>query len=323
MFRFARLRRLAGSVAASRSHRSRAGVAEKSTVYGRMMASHPLLTSAFTGSLLWSVGDLAAQVVEMKAIGRGRGVGGVRTDDSEEGHPRAAAAAAVVEPVGLDVRRLGGTLVHGAVVGGAGTYMWYTLLDRVVRHTLRLRPGGLAFVLAKLALEILVWHPTSLLCYWTIVGTAQGHSADTIREELRASFVTTLAGDAALWAPIDLLCFWKVPVSMQTLFNNAGSFVESIALSYVHEHSLDLFAGLSWWWSPSAPATATAASSAVVADNADGDDDDAEEDEDEDGDGDESDDADDGALREASVCGSKHAAVKSKVAQLLSLDRRR
>jgi hypothetical protein len=59
-----------------------------------------------------------------------------------------------------------------------------------------------------------------------------------VREELRASFGATLAADTALWAPIDLLCFWKVSVALQTIFNNAGALVESLALSYVHKHGL-------------------------------------------------------------------------------------
>ena len=215
--------------------------ADTSTLYGRMMASNPLLTSALTGSMLWSSGDLVAQFLEVKGAGtHEQHIGGSHAseDDFGTGVPIIAADS----PKTFDPKRTAGTVVHGAAVGGVGTYLWYNFLDGVVRGAMRLTPGGLPFVGAKLGLEIAIWHPTSLLAYWTICGTAQGHSFEKILRELRDSFVSTLVGDAIFWAPVDILCFWKVPVGLQTLFANAGCFVESIALSYIHDHGFDLFA---------------------------------------------------------------------------------
>ena len=261
MFRFAsRLRFAKASFSRQTRGLSGHGAADTNTLYGRMMASNPLLTSALTGSLLWSTGDVAAQVMEMKA-GGGHGHHGEHGDhgsaqpvvddfsmnsavDLMSVSDKILATDATSSP-SLDLRRIVGTLLHGSVVGGAGTYLWYNTLDSIVRNTLRLTPGGAAFVFAKLGLEIAIWHPTSLLCYWTIVGTAQGHEPDKIMKELQASFVSTLIGDAALWTPIDILCFWKIPVALQTLFANGGSFIESVALSYIHDHGLDIFSLLS------------------------------------------------------------------------------
>ncbi|KOO21284.1 mpv17 protein [Chrysochromulina tobinii] len=214
-----------------------------------MMASNPLLTSALTGSMLWSSGDLVAQFLEVKGAGtHEQHIGGSHAseDDFGTGVPIIAADS----PKTFDPKRTAGTVVHGAAVGGVGTYLWYNFLDGVVRGAMRLTPGGLPFVGAKLGLEIAIWHPTSLLAYWTICGTAQGHSFEKILRELRDSFVSTLVGDAIFWTPVDILCFWKVPVGLQTLFANAGCFVESIALSYVHDHeppsaAVAKFAGVS------------------------------------------------------------------------------
>ena len=205
------------------------------------MASNPLLTSALTGSMLWSSGDLVAQFLEVKGAGtHEQHIGGSHAseDDFGTGVPIIAADS----PKTFDPKRTAGTVVHGAAVGGVGTYLWYNFLDGVVRGAMRLTPGGLPFVGAKLGLEIAIWHPASLLAYWTICGTAQGHSFEKILRELRDSFVSTLVGDAIFWTPVDILCFWKVPVGLQTLFANAGCFVESIALSYIHDHGFDLFA---------------------------------------------------------------------------------
>jgi Ca2+-binding EF-hand superfamily protein len=240
--------------------------ADTSTLYGRMMARNPLLTCALTGSLLWSTGDVVAQLMESRHTGGGNnpghGHGSFPVDDftapsSLEGSALEVRVVTAETQLSLDLRRVGGTAVHGALVGGCGTFLWYNLLDRVVRNTLRLAPGSFAFILAKLGLEIAVWHPTSLFAYWTIVGTAQGHEPSKIAKELHASFLSTLIGDAALWLPIDILCFSIVPVSMQTLFANCGSLIESVALSYVHEHGLDIFALMS----SAAPAASSSAAS--------------------------------------------------------------
>ena len=216
------------------------GPVDTSTLYGRMMASNPLRTSALTGSVLWSSGDLVAQFLE-GAESHER-TGGSHASKDEFG---ADSRKVVILGTHIDCYRTAGTVVHGTLVGGAGTYLWFNFLDYVVRGALRLTPGGLPFVGAKLGLEIAIWHPTSLLAYWTICGTAQGHSLDMILRELRGTFVSTLVGGSMLWVPMDILCFWKIPVGLQTLFANAGSFVESIALSYIHGHGLDLFALLS------------------------------------------------------------------------------
>ena len=230
--------------AALRPHRrslATGAPADTSTLYGRMMASSPLLTSALTGSMLWSSGDLVAQFLEVKGAGtHEQHVGGSHASEDDFG--TGAPIIAADSPKTFDPKRTAGTVVHGAVVGGTGTYLWYNLLDGVVRGAMRLTPGGLPFVGAKLGLEIAIWHPTSLLAYWTICGIAQGHSFEKIVRELRDSFVSTLVGDAMFWTPVDILCFWKVPVALQTLFANAGCFVESIALSYIHDHGFDLFA---------------------------------------------------------------------------------
>lgn len=106
-----------------------------------------MLTSFVTGGVLWGTGDFLAQSLEK----------GIASLD-------------------LDAKRLGGTVVHGSVVAGAGGYYWYSFLDRFVHGSLRLVPGTLRFVLTKLAFEFSVFHPVSLMCYWWIVGRCEGNS---------------------------------------------------------------------------------------------------------------------------------------------------
>ena len=164
-------------------------------------------TSVATAMALWGGGDLASQGLEMRG-------------DKE---------------AKFQSRRFMGVLSHGCLIGGLGNYAWYRWLDGFVRSGLGLTAGA-RFVAAKIGLEIAIWHPASLLCFWVIVGISEGHSFSKIQRELRQSYWPTLAGDVCLWAPMDFLNFSRVPVHLQTTFINLGSLFEAVVLSYIHKH---------------------------------------------------------------------------------------
>lgn len=178
--------------------------------YANMMRKNPFFTSAVTAAGLWGTGDLIAQYLE-------------NADKSN---------------LKLDTGRLGGTLAHGSIISGCGGYLWYGFLDKFITTGLRLIPGSFAFVMGKLAMEFMIFHPVSLFCYWMIVGKCEGHSNDKIEDELRSDFLPTWLADGALWAPLDILLFWKVPLQLQVVVVNCGSLVEAVLLSYVHKNGL-------------------------------------------------------------------------------------
>jgi hypothetical protein len=155
-----------------------------------MMSEYPLLTSVVTAAALWGGGDLLSQGLELRE----------NPEEKFQSH------------------RFAGVLMHGTIMGGFGNYMWYNnFLDPFVRNFLKLRSGSFRFVASKIGLEIAVWHPCSLFCYWVIVGIAEGSSWSKITKELRESFFATLAGDVCLWTPMDILNFTKIPVHLQTV----------------------------------------------------------------------------------------------------------
>ena len=184
------------------------GAAGGDGLYGRLMTKHPLLTSAGTAMALWSGGDLIAQGLEMRE------------------DPKAT----------FQSNRFAGVATHGALMGGVASYYWYNALERFASTTLRLTAGSMRFVVAKISLEILIWHQLSLAVYWFIVGIAEGHSFSKIVKELKSDYLPTIIADVGMWTPIDILNFKFVPVPMQVLFINMGSLIEAVALSYIHKH---------------------------------------------------------------------------------------
>lgn len=153
---------------------------------------------------LWCTGDLIGQMVEKRS------------------HPEKE----------FEYNRLLGTTVDGAVMGGMVGYVWYNLLDRVVSSCVS--AGTARFVLAKVTLEFLVFHPISLYVFWQVVGRFEGHDSKQIAKELESEYLPTLGGEYLLWTPIDVLNFWKVPVRYQVLFVNCGSLLEAVFLSLSH-----------------------------------------------------------------------------------------
>jgi hypothetical protein len=74
------------------------------------------------------------------------------------------------------------------------------------------------------------------------VGLVEGHSIQKIKRELENDFLPSLLSEYCLFAPLDLFNFLKVPVQYQVLVSNAGSLLEAVGLSYIHEHGFPGFA---------------------------------------------------------------------------------
>jgi len=173
--------------------------------YMNQLDTNPFRTAAATSFLLYAAGDGTSQLLD-----------GANT--------------------GIEWRRLAGTSVDGSLMGGVFGVFWYNNLDKFVGTTLNIRSGTFAFVGAKLAMEMLVYHPISLCAFWFTVGLSEGDSIEHIQSELRHDFFPTLRTEVAFWSPIDTLNFLFVPVHLQVIVINAACFLEAILLSYLRSH---------------------------------------------------------------------------------------
>ena len=208
------------------------------SAYLRSTSQRPLATALVTAFTLWGTGDVVAQYIESRG-GASLVVDHQTEDDrgvtdvlhSKSSSPAKPSHAGAVEGW-FDARRWWATSLQGSlVVGGIGLY-WYAFLERLVSNYAV--HGTMKFVGMKMALEFAVWHPFTLLSFWTVVGLAHGHNFSQIRREFEHSVQTAFAGELALWTPIDILNFSFVPVHLQVLCISCGCLLEAVMLSYLH-----------------------------------------------------------------------------------------
>ena len=174
--------------------------------YGRILASNPLLTQMSHSAMLWSAGDVAAQLLESKNN---------RT---------------------VDLQRVGIQSAYAGLIWAPLAHFWYENLDKFVRRLAAAQ--SMKFVGLKLGLEMALLHPISLLAFFSCVGVASGDSTTEISHQLQRDFIPTLSFEWILWTPLDLANFIFVPVRHQLLVVNCGCFVESIALSFIKANGI-------------------------------------------------------------------------------------
>lgn len=200
-------------------------------IYLRFLHRRAILAVFLTSLILWSIGDAASQAIEHQ----------LRARNVEEAVDMLESGAAQSETPQFQWRRFFGAIVDGSLIAGVGGYYWYQALDKFVSTTCLLRRGSTSFIMTKMLLEFVVWHPLNLLTFWMVVGFAEGDGIMNILHELKDDFLPTLAGEYMLWGPLDLLNFWIVPVHLQVILCNVGALFESVFLSYVRSQGFPGF----------------------------------------------------------------------------------
>lgn len=181
--------------------------------YNRLVDIAPLRTSVASSAILWSAGDITAQHIE-----------------------RQVAVPPEVAP--FNWRRTAVQAAYASLLWAPVAHYWYALLER--RALLLAKPGTRRLVGLKLAAEMVLLHPVSLVAFFGTVGLASGESAREVARQLRRDFWPTLALEWAMWAPLDIANFALVPVRHQLLLVNCGCWAESVVLSLVKANGFSL-----------------------------------------------------------------------------------
>jgi len=212
------------------------------TAYSASLDKRPMLTEMFTSGIIWGLGDLATQQMERVATNN------AATD--------VAAKSTTTTSSSIDWRRTFHQTAYASLIWGPIAHKWYQVLDRFAKSIVAAgastvlsskraaaaassSPRLLAVTTTKLALEMIVLHPVSLLAYFGVVGTMNGEWWTDITQQLKTDFMPTYALEVALWTPLDTINFAFVPVRHQLLVVNCGCFVESIALSFIKNNGID------------------------------------------------------------------------------------
>ncbi|KAK4039338.1 hypothetical protein C8A01DRAFT_36705 [Parachaetomium inaequale] len=165
--------------------------------YQARLAARPLLTQAVTTSVLFAVGDVAAQqLVDKKGV---------------EKH---------------DLARTGRMALYGGVVFGPAAATWFGLLSRHVN----LRSAN-ATMLARVACDQGVFAPTFIGVFLSSMAVLEGTSP---REKLAKSYSDALLTNWMIWPFVQMVNFKLVPLQHRLLFVNVISIGWNCYLSFLN-----------------------------------------------------------------------------------------
>ncbi|BBN18919.1 protein Mpv17 [Marchantia polymorpha subsp. ruderalis] len=200
--------------------------------YQGSLARQPVRTQVVTSGLLWAVGDVMAQTIEIKTQRSRR-----------EKSPAVPHAAATPPPEGdlgtittnqtLNLRRVATTSLFGFGFVGPVGHFWYEALEHIVKSKMRLVPNSLAFVATKVVVDTLLFGPIHLVTFFTYAGLASGKPFEQVKKDLKRDFVPTFMIEGSTWFFVQIANFRFVPVQHQLLFVNFFCILDSAFLSWV------------------------------------------------------------------------------------------
>lgn len=167
------------------------------TAYTRALRSKPVTTQVITTGLLWGIGDAFAQRLE--------------------GHQ-------------FNQQRLLLSAAYGGACVGPLGHFWYLGLDRAARALFR--PGGTAFIAAKVAADTLVFGPFHVVGYFVAMQLGLGGSLHDAAHKVSVDFLPTFLAECAYWPAFQVLNFLRVPVEFQLLAVNCATVVDSSFMSW-------------------------------------------------------------------------------------------
>ncbi|KAK9819868.1 hypothetical protein WJX72_003457 [[Myrmecia] bisecta] len=175
-------------------------------LYNRALDTSPILTKSFTSFSGFIIGDTLAQVY----AGAGR-AGGEKFD-----YGRTARFA-----------------VFGFCIHAPCCHYFYRALDKVV---FPLAPKSPQAVLAKIAIDQLMWTPVATVLFYASLKTMEGE-AHKIKETLQEKFVKTLLAGYALWPIAHAINFRFIPNKQRVLYINVVQVCWNIILCRIASSS--------------------------------------------------------------------------------------
>ncbi|GAB1310244.1 Protein required for ethanol metabolism [Madurella fahalii] len=165
--------------------------------YQARLAARPLLTQAITTSVLFGVGDVAAQqLVEKRGIQK------------------------------HDYARTGRMCLYGGTIFGPSAATWFKFLQRNVN----LRSAN-ATILARVACDQLIFAPTFIGVFLSSMAVLEGGS---VKEKIDKSYSSALTTNWMIWPFVQMVNFKVVPLEHRVLFVNVISIGWNCYLSYLN-----------------------------------------------------------------------------------------
>lgn len=167
--------------------------------YNELLAEKPILVKSLTSLVGFMLGDIVSQTIV------GDPYSGVRT---------------------LHL------MMFGTVMDGPCGHLWYTTLDKNIFPR---EPTSTKAILAKTAMDQLIWCPIITVGFFMFIRTVEGHPEQII-PTIQAEMVSTVVASYALWPLAHLINFRFVPSQQRILYINAVQILWTAYLSNLVAH---------------------------------------------------------------------------------------
>ena len=161
--------------------------------YERNLSTHPILTKMVTGSILWGLGDMVAQLIPQFS-----------TNDVSS-----SSSAALT----YDYIRTGRAAVFGCFIHAPSSHVHYNFLEYI---TVQMKFTGYSIPIFKAFMEQFVyWSWISNSIYFAAMGAMQGLNLSQIYQRICDVLWETQVAQWTFWIPIQLINFQYTPVRHQ------------------------------------------------------------------------------------------------------------
>lgn len=177
--------------------------------YEGHLESRPVLTKMITGSALWGLGDLVAQIVPVVFFDDGVASAAAPSDgkDAKKG------SASATKEFEYDYARTGRAMIFGFGLHAPLSHAHFNFLEWM---TVKGGFTGLSIPVFKAFMEQFVyWSWVSNALYHGAMGTMQGKTPQQVYDRLCDVLWDTQKAQWAFWIPVQLLNFQFVPVRHQ------------------------------------------------------------------------------------------------------------
>mmetsp|Transcript_2971 Transcript_2971/g.4267 ORF Transcript_2971/g.4267 Transcript_2971/m.4267 type:complete len:267 (-) Transcript_2971:198-998(-) len=175
--------------------------------YEKHLQASPVKTKMVTGSILWGLGDLVAQVVPQMVT---------EEDDTSASSSSSSTRIknSVAEPWKYDAMRTARAVFFGFALHAPLSHLHFNFLEYM---TVRLGvTGAFQVPIFKAVMEQFVyWSWVSNALYHGAMGAMQGMGSDEIYQKLKDVLWETQKAQWVFWIPVQLLNFRFVPVRHQ------------------------------------------------------------------------------------------------------------
>jgi protein Mpv17 len=200
------------------------------TAYQSLLIERPLLTKSVTSSFIMTVSDALAQHLESRIAAK------------QDLSPVSSSASSLYRssnPSGVGRRshswnRSRQSTLTGLVWSGPVAHYWYQSLEVLVKSVLRLPSNPVLQLVARIALDALLFSPVTIAGFFVVATLVQGGTVDEIATKLRTRWRRALVAAWSFWPVVNVANFGMVPLQYRVLYSNVMSLLWTGYLSYVN-----------------------------------------------------------------------------------------